>query len=90
MYVCTERNKSLIVDFAFFCLVSAQILVTGSRALLLKQWNWRENKCVRTWKAVHVAPVASMAFDSTSTLLASGKILLHSPTMGMVLSGASE
>uniref|UniRef100_A0A8B9CAN2 Transducin beta like 3 n=1 Tax=Anser brachyrhynchus TaxID=132585 RepID=A0A8B9CAN2_9AVES len=49
-----------------------EILVTGSRALLLKQWNWRENKCVRTWKAVHVAPVASMAFDSTSTLLASG------------------
>ncbi|NXL42572.1 TBL3 protein, partial [Podilymbus podiceps] len=49
-----------------------EILVTGSRALLLKQWNWRENKCVRTWKAVHVAPVASMAFDSTSTLLATG------------------
>ncbi|XP_050761807.1 transducin beta-like protein 3 isoform X1 [Gymnogyps californianus] len=49
-----------------------EILVTGSRALLLKQWNWRENKCVRTWKAVHIAPVASMAFDSTSTLLATG------------------
>ncbi|XP_064376115.1 transducin beta-like protein 3 isoform X2 [Dromaius novaehollandiae] len=49
-----------------------EILVTGSRALLLKQWNWRENKCVRTWKAVHVAPIASMAFDSTSTLLATG------------------
>uniref|UniRef100_A0A8V5G7Y5 Uncharacterized protein n=1 Tax=Melopsittacus undulatus TaxID=13146 RepID=A0A8V5G7Y5_MELUD len=49
-----------------------QILVTGSRALLLKQWNWRENQCVRTWKAVHVAPVAAMAFDSTSTLLATG------------------
>ncbi|XP_061329291.1 transducin beta-like protein 3 [Pezoporus flaviventris] len=49
-----------------------KILVTGSRALLLKQWNWRENQCVRTWKAVHVAPVAAMAFDSTSTLLATG------------------
>ncbi|XP_061848106.1 transducin beta-like protein 3 isoform X1 [Colius striatus] len=49
-----------------------EMLVTGSRALLLKQWNWRENKCVRTWKAVHTAPVASMAFDSTSTLLATG------------------
>uniref|UniRef100_A0A8B9M6F0 Transducin beta like 3 n=1 Tax=Accipiter nisus TaxID=211598 RepID=A0A8B9M6F0_9AVES len=49
-----------------------EILVTGSRALLLKQWDWRENKCVRTWKAVHIAPVASMAFDSTSTLLATG------------------
>ncbi|XP_043945053.1 transducin beta-like protein 3 [Protopterus annectens] len=49
-----------------------EILVTGSRALLLKQWEWRENKCVRTWKAVHTAPVASMVFDSTSTLLATG------------------
>ncbi|XP_006024069.1 transducin beta-like protein 3 [Alligator sinensis] len=49
-----------------------EILVTGSRALLLKQWDWRENKCTRTWKAVHMAPVASMTFDSTSTLLATG------------------
>uniref|UniRef100_A0A8C3M008 Transducin beta like 3 n=1 Tax=Chrysolophus pictus TaxID=9089 RepID=A0A8C3M008_CHRPC len=49
-----------------------EILVTGSRALLLKQWNWRENKCVRTWKSVHIAPVAAMVFDSTSTLLATG------------------
>ncbi|KAM8798534.1 transducin beta-like protein 3 [Eudromia elegans] len=49
-----------------------EILVTGSRALLLKQWDWRENKCLRTWKAVHVAPIATMAFDSTSTLLATG------------------
>ncbi|KFO77110.1 Transducin beta-like 3, partial [Cuculus canorus] len=49
-----------------------EILVTGSRALLLKQWNWRENKCVRIWKAVHIAPIATMAFDSTSTLLATG------------------
>nr|XP_056722136.1 transducin beta-like protein 3 [Euleptes europaea] len=49
-----------------------EILVTASRALLLKQWEWRENKCARTWKAVHVAPVASMAFDPTSTLLATG------------------
>ncbi|XP_030067433.1 transducin beta-like protein 3 [Microcaecilia unicolor] len=49
-----------------------EILVTGSRALLLKQWDWRENKCSRTWKAIHTAPVASMTFDSTSTLLATG------------------
>lgn len=49
-----------------------EVLVTGSRALLLKQWNWRENRCVRTWKAVHIAPVATMVFDSTSTLLATG------------------
>ncbi|XP_029433433.1 transducin beta-like protein 3 isoform X2 [Rhinatrema bivittatum] len=49
-----------------------EILVTGSRALLLKQWDWRENKCCRTWKAIHTAPVASMTFDPTSTLLATG------------------
>ncbi|KAM9372396.1 transducin beta-like protein 3 [Phaethornis superciliosus] len=49
-----------------------ELLVTGSRALLLKQWDWRGDKCVRSWKAIHVAPVASMAFDSTSTLLATG------------------
>ncbi|XP_075421861.1 transducin beta-like protein 3 isoform X2 [Ascaphus truei] len=49
-----------------------EILVTGSRALLLKQWEWREGKCSRTWKAIHTAPVASMTFDPTSTLLATG------------------
>ncbi|XP_009993078.1 PREDICTED: transducin beta-like protein 3 [Chaetura pelagica] len=49
-----------------------EVLVTGSRALLLRQWDWREGRCTRTWRAIHVAPVASMAFDSTSTLLATG------------------
>uniref|UniRef100_A0ABM5F138 Transducin beta-like protein 3 n=1 Tax=Pogona vitticeps TaxID=103695 RepID=A0ABM5F138_9SAUR len=49
-----------------------EILVTASHSLLLKQWDWLANKCSRTWKAVHTAPVASMAFDSTSTLLATG------------------
>ncbi|XP_069762489.1 transducin beta-like protein 3 isoform X1 [Narcine bancroftii] len=48
------------------------MLVTGSRALLLKQWDWKENVCIRTWKAIHTSPVASMAFDPTSTLLATG------------------
>ncbi|ETE65343.1 Transducin beta-like protein 3 [Ophiophagus hannah] len=49
-----------------------EILVTGSQALLLKQWDWLGNKCTRTWKAVHTAPVASMTFDPSSTLLATG------------------
>ncbi|XP_067858937.1 transducin beta-like protein 3 isoform X1 [Heptranchias perlo] len=49
-----------------------EMLVTSSRALLLKQWDWKENVCNRTWKAIHTSPVASMAFDSTSTLLATG------------------
>ncbi|MGH0116990.1 UNVERIFIED_CONTAM: hypothetical protein FKN15_024935 [Acipenser sinensis] len=49
-----------------------EILVTSSRALLLKQWDWKENNCTRTWKAIHTAPVASMTFDPTSTLLTTG------------------
>ncbi|XP_062999218.1 transducin beta-like protein 3 [Elgaria multicarinata webbii] len=49
-----------------------EVLVTASQALLLKQWDWPANKCTRTWKAVHTAPVASMVFDSSSTLLATG------------------
>lgn len=61
--------------------------MTSSRALLLKQWNWRENKCVRTWKAVHVAPVASMAFDATSTLLATGTVLWPHHVPGRVAWG---
>lgn len=50
----------------------SQVLVTGSRALLLRQWHWREPSCARTWRAVHTAPVATMAFDPTATLLATG------------------
>ncbi|CAI9561822.1 unnamed protein product [Staurois parvus] len=49
-----------------------EILVTGSRALLLKQWCWEDGTCSRTWKAIHTAPVASMTFDPTSTLLVTG------------------
>lgn len=50
-----------------------QVLVTASRALLLAQWAWREGTVARLWKAIHTAPVASMAFDATSTLLATGR-----------------
>lgn len=79
----------LVANCAFLRFALAQILVTGSRALLLKQWKWRENECVRTWKAVHVAPVASMAFDSTSTLLATGTAPLRCHMMGVTPSGLS-
>lgn len=53
--------------------VRTQLLVTASRALLLKQWDWRQAQCTRTWRAIHTVPVASMTFDSTSTLLATGQ-----------------
>ncbi|KAK2496104.1 hypothetical protein MC885_014128 [Smutsia gigantea] len=48
------------------------VLVSASRALLLAQWAWREGSISRLWKAIHTAPVATMAFDPTSTLLATG------------------
>ncbi|XP_061702886.1 transducin beta-like protein 3 [Syngnathoides biaculeatus] len=59
-----------ITSFALSC--DDEMLVTASRALLLKQWDWRQAKCTRSWKAIHTIPVASMTFDSTSTLLATG------------------
>lgn len=49
-----------------------EMLVTASRALLLKQWDWKQETCTRSWRAIHNVPVASMTFDCTSTLLATG------------------
>lgn len=57
----------------FLLCAQPQLLVTASRALLLKQWDWRRAQCTRTWRAIHTVPVASMTFDSTSTLLATGQ-----------------
>uniref|UniRef100_A0AAQ5XHD3 U3 small nucleolar RNA-associated protein 13 C-terminal domain-containing protein n=1 Tax=Amphiprion ocellaris TaxID=80972 RepID=A0AAQ5XHD3_AMPOC len=59
-----------ITSFALSC--DDEMLVTASRALLLKQWDWRQASCTRSWRAIHTIPVASMTFDSTSTLLATG------------------
>ncbi|XP_070779484.1 transducin beta-like protein 3 [Enoplosus armatus] len=59
-----------ITSFALSC--DDALLVTASRALLLKQWDWRQAQCTRSWRAIHTVPVASMTFDSTSTLLATG------------------
>ena len=50
-----------------------QVLVTASRALLLKQWDWKHAQCTRSWRAIHTIPIASMTFDPTSTLLATGQ-----------------
>ncbi|KAM6957199.1 transducin beta-like protein 3 [Aplochiton taeniatus] len=49
-----------------------EFLVTASKALLLKQWDWKQAQCTRSWRAIHTVPVASMTFDPTSTLLATG------------------
>ncbi|KAI1883949.1 hypothetical protein AGOR_G00221340 [Albula goreensis] len=49
-----------------------EMLVTASRALVLKQWDWKQGHCTRSWRAIHTTPIASMTFDPTSTLLATG------------------
>lgn len=49
-----------------------EMLVSASRALLLRQWDWKQQQCCRSWRAIHSVPVASMSFDCTSTLLATG------------------
>uniref|UniRef100_A0AAQ5XW13 U3 small nucleolar RNA-associated protein 13 C-terminal domain-containing protein n=1 Tax=Amphiprion ocellaris TaxID=80972 RepID=A0AAQ5XW13_AMPOC len=65
---CIEHDdQEDITSFALSC----DDEVT-SRALLLKQWDWRQASCTRSWRAIHTIPVASMTFDSTSTLLATG------------------
>ncbi|KAM8961647.1 transducin beta-like protein 3 [Pelodytes ibericus] len=69
-YTIEQDDQEDITSFALS--PDDEILVTGSRALLLKQWQWKEGKCSRTWKAIHTAPVASMTFDPTSTLLVTG------------------
>eukprot|EP00794_Sanderia_malayensis_P012111 gene12111-13362_t len=49
-----------------------EILITASKSGLLRQWNWKEQTVTRKWKTLHNSPIICMAFDSTSTLLATG------------------
>uniref|UniRef100_A0A4W4GVE9 U3 small nucleolar RNA-associated protein 13 C-terminal domain-containing protein n=1 Tax=Electrophorus electricus TaxID=8005 RepID=A0A4W4GVE9_ELEEL len=65
-----EQKTQHCAAFSFSLLL--QVLVTASKALMLKQWAWKQDKCTRSWRAIHNVPVASMAFDCTSTLLATG------------------
>uniref|UniRef100_A0A8C8DW70 Transducin beta like 3 n=1 Tax=Oryzias sinensis TaxID=183150 RepID=A0A8C8DW70_9TELE len=68
---CVEHDDQ--EDITSFAVSSDdEMLVTASRALLLKQWDWRRASCTRSWRAIHTVPVASMTFDSSSTLLATG------------------
>ncbi|XP_045215018.2 transducin beta-like protein 3 [Mercenaria mercenaria] len=60
-------------EITSFCLTpNDQYVILATQQLLLRQWDWKEQKLVRTWKAIHFAPVVSMTFDCTSTLLATG------------------
>eukprot|EP00112_Aurelia_sp_Birch-Aquarium-sp1_P018301 Seg435.11 transcript_id=Seg435.11/GoldUCD/mRNA.D3Y31 product="Transducin beta-like protein 3" protein_id=Seg435.11/GoldUCD/D3Y31 len=49
-----------------------EVLITASRSLLLRQWDWKNGKVTRKFKALHNSPIICMVFDPTSTLLATG------------------
>ncbi|KAJ7989740.1 hypothetical protein DPEC_G00307660 [Dallia pectoralis] len=65
-----QDDQEDITSFALS--LDDEILVTASKALLLKQWDWKQAQCTRSWRAIHNVPIASMTFDPTSTLLATG------------------
>lgn len=48
-----------------------KLLVTSSRSLLIRVWDWRSGECVRLFKA-HDAPVVAMDFHGAGALLATG------------------
>lgn len=37
---------------------------------LLRQWFWSEQRLCRTWKSIHLGPIALIVFDSSDTLVA--------------------
>ncbi|KAK3787609.1 hypothetical protein RRG08_034312 [Elysia crispata] len=50
-----------------------EYLILATQNQLFRQWKWKEEKTlVKTWRSVHNAPVTTLAFDPTDTLLASG------------------
>ncbi|KAL9962409.1 hypothetical protein ACROYT_G031510 [Oculina patagonica] len=69
--VQTLREEGDVVS-CFAASPDDEFCVTASKSLLLRQWDWKAGQQIRTWKAVHRAPIVSMVFDSTSTLLATG------------------
>ncbi|XP_065580122.1 transducin beta-like protein 3 [Artemia franciscana] len=45
--------------------------VTAHRSGLLRQWSLSDGVLTRTWKSLHTGPIVLLAFDSTTTLVAS-------------------
>lgn len=64
-----ERDEMVITCFVVS--PDDKYLVTADQAVL-RQWDWKRKKVLRTWKLEHKCPVTCMAFDPTSTLLATG------------------
>lgn len=59
-----------VTAFAVNC--SDTTLAIGSRNGLLRLWDLVTHDLERTWKSFHVGPIAYLAFDLSSALLASG------------------
>nr|XP_034311300.1 transducin beta-like protein 3 [Crassostrea gigas] len=60
-------------EITHFCLSpNNEFLVAATKHLVLRQWNWKDQVLIRSWKAIHISPVLTMDFDVSSTLLASG------------------
>lgn len=49
-----------------------EFLILATQNQLFRQWKWKEKLLVKSWRSVHNAPVTSLAFDTSVTLLASG------------------
>ncbi|CAG5129326.1 unnamed protein product [Candidula unifasciata] len=49
-----------------------EFLILATQNQLFRQWRWKDKVLVKTWRSVHNAPVTSLTFDPTITLLASG------------------
>ncbi|XP_062581560.1 transducin beta-like protein 3 [Saccostrea cucullata] len=60
-------------EITHFCLSpSNEYVVVATKHLVLRQWSWKDQVLVRSWKAIHISPVLAMDFDVSSTLLATG------------------
>lgn len=63
-----DDMSSEIIAFA----MHNDIIVVAYRNQLLRQYNWKTNTCLRTWKSVHKTAISCMKFDPSGTLLATG------------------
>ncbi|XP_061191404.1 transducin beta-like protein 3 [Saccostrea echinata] len=60
-------------EITHFCLSpNNEYIVVATKHLVLRQWNWKDQVLVRSWKAIHISAVLAMDFDMSSTLLATG------------------
>lgn len=67
-----ESGEDATEEILCFCVApNGEEVVTASRNFLLRHWRLESRECVRSIKG-HRMPVLSMAYDSSSTLVATG------------------